>query len=115
MLEVSMEQKHQVIMASSSANCKYKNITPSKKAKKTHSNSYNTFHHIKSEETKNAYQQQLHKNLCKTESTYGKISARVSPMQQQKRFVSPKITKPPNVKPYYWIFIKPAEGTSFSY
>ena len=64
-----MEQKHQVIMASSSANCKYKNITPSKNAKKTHSNSYNTFHHIKSEETKNGYQQQFHEKFCKIKCT----------------------------------------------
>lgn len=115
MLEVLMEQKHQVIMASSSANCKYKNITPSKNAQKTHSNSYNTFHYIKSEETENAYQQQLLRNLCKTESTsWENICARITDATT-KTIGFTKNNKPPNTKPYYWIFIKSAEGTSFSY
>ena len=38
-------------------------------ANETHSKSYITFQLIKSEETKNAYQQQLRENLCKMECT----------------------------------------------
>ena len=40
-----------------------------KNESETHSKSYNTFKVIKSEETKNAYQQQLHENLCETKYT----------------------------------------------
>ena len=53
-----------------------------KNTNKTHSKSYNTFQFIKSEETKNAYQKQLHENLCKWDVLHWKISERVSPMQQ---------------------------------
>ena len=38
-----------------------------KNVNKTHSKSYNTSKLIKSQETKNAYQHQLHKNFCKME------------------------------------------------
>lgn len=40
-----------------------------KNESKTHSKNYNTFKLIKSEETENAYQQQLHENLCEIECT----------------------------------------------
>ena len=41
-----------------------------KDASKTHSKSYNTFQLIKSEETKNVYQKQLHKNVMYCMSKY---------------------------------------------
>ena len=53
MLEVSAEQKHQVIMALSEKYNIFKNVN------KSHNKSYNNFPLIKSEETQNAYQQQL--------------------------------------------------------
>ena len=40
-----------------------------KNVNETHTKGYNTFQLIKSEETKNDYQQQLHENLCKMECT----------------------------------------------
>ena len=76
--------------------------------------SFNTFQLVKPEETKNAYQQQLHKNLCEM----GRNSCediRASITYAATKTIGFTKNNKNHTQPCCRTIIKPAEGTSSSY